>query len=174
MKKFLTPLTIFLTTLFAFTNSQVLPVNAASITTTEEITNDEITNGEIISTEIIPLDDSYYMEVITYDTTTSQISPATTTRTKSASKTHNIKNTFNTTLASFTLSANFTYDGSTSKCTSASHSEVIYNSHWSFSSATASWTGNMAIGSYIAKCSSPSQTVSKTLTITCDANGNIS
>lgn len=173
MRKAISLLVIFLTTLFSFTNNQTLLANAAS-----ELTNEKTINREVINTEIIPLDESYYLEVITYDTTPTEVntavSAAATTRTVDAAKTHNIKNIYNTTVASYTLFATFTYNGSTSKCTSASHSETISNSYWSFTSAFASWTGNKAIGSYTAKCSSPSQTVSKTLTITCDANGNIS
>ncbi len=169
MKKFLTPLAIFLTTLLTFTNSQPLLANAASATTAVEIAN-----GEVVSTEIVPLDESYYIEVITYDTNSSGVSTAATTYTRSAAKTHNLKNIYDETVASYTLSATFTYNGSTSKCTSASHSTAIYNSAWKFTSATSSKSGNKATGSYTAKCSFPSQTVSKTITITCDANGNIS
>lgn len=172
MKKILTLFIIFLTTLFSFTNNQSLLVNAASVTTTEEIIN-----KEIISKEIIPLDDSYYMEVITYDTTFAQANTASTTATtytKSPSKTHNIKNAANNTLVSYTLYATFTYNGSTSSCTSVSYSTTVYDSTWCFTSATASRSGNKATGSYTAKCPTLGQTVSNTITITCDANGNIS
>lgn len=169
MKKIISSLTIFLTTLFVFANNHVLLTNAASATTTEEIIK-----GNVISTEIIPLDESYYMEVITYDTTPSQVSRATASKVKKASKTHNIKNAADATLVSYTLSAEFTYNGTTSTCTYVSHSETVYDSTWYFSSATASKSGNKATGSYTAKCPTLGQTVSNTITITCDANGNIS
>lgn len=163
MKKIISLFTIFLYTLFTFVNISPLAVHAASQQTT----------GTIIHSEIIPLDESTYIEVITCDNTSPQ-QAARTTYSKSASKTYNIKNSSQVTLASFTLSCTFTYDGSTSTCTSASHSEAIYDSTWKFTSATASRSGNKGIGSFIAKCSATGQTVSKTLTLTCDKNGNIS
>lgn len=164
MKKIATLFTIFLYTLFTFTNINPFIVHAASQQTT----------GTIIHSEIIPLDESTYIEVITYDNTSPQQTAARTTYSKSASKTYNIKNSSQVTLASFTLSCTFTYNGSTSTCTSASHSEAIYDSTWTFTSATASRSTNKGIGSFIAKCSATGQTVSKTLTLTCDKNGNIS
>ena len=169
MKKFISLSIIFLTTLFSFANLQPLLANAAPISTAEKITG-----GKIINTEIIPLDESYYLEVITYAATSSQISTASTTKSVPAAKTHNIKNIYNETIASYTLSATFTCDGSTSRCTSASCSRTVNNSAWSFTSYSAAWTGNTAFGSYTAECVYPKQTVSNTITITCDANGHIS
>ncbi len=168
MKKILTLFTVFLTTLFSFAGSQTLLVNAASTQTIEKTVE-----GKIVAKEVIPLNESYYLEVVTSDTTSPLATMARTTYSRSASKTHNIKNIYGNTVASYTLSATFTYNGSSSKCTSASHSESISVSGWRFSSATASWSGNKAIGSYLVKCSALNQSITNTITITCDANGNI-
>lgn len=168
MKKILALFSIFLTTLFSFTNTQALSAIAATSPQVEENSEEKV-----ISTQIIPLNEDYYLEVITSDTTDPQTAIARTTYSKTASKTHNIKNVYGTTVASYTLSAKFTYNGSTSSCTSASHTESISVSGWKFSSATASWSGNKAIGSYLVKCDALNQSITKTITITCDANGNI-
>lgn len=169
MKKITSLFIIFLITFLSFANTKTLLANAAPTFTPEKIIN-----GEIVNTEIIPLDELYYLEVITYDTTSPQVSTASTTSTVEGAKTHNLKNIFGSVVASYTLYATFSYNGKTSSCTSAIHNETIYDSTWSFTSATASKSGNKATGSYTAKCPSIGQTVSNTITITCDANGNIS
>lgn len=78
---------------------------------------------------------------------------------------------------STTLSGSFTYTGSSSTCTSASVSTSISNSHWYTSSKSASKSGSTAsatvtMGRKTLGVTVETRTVS--LTLTCDANGNLS
>lgn len=90
---------------------------------------------------------------------------------KTASKTYKIKNRAGATVASYTLTGTFVYNGSSSTCTKASYSTSIYNSIYSFVSKSAYRSGNTAIGSF--KISSSIQTISKTLSLKCSASGTI-
>ena len=75
-----------------------------------------------------------------------------------------------------TLTASFSYNGSTASCTSASASYTIYKDSWSNTLSTASKSGATATGNFTFKhyvlgiCT---KTVNKTLTLTCDKNGNV-
>ena len=75
-----------------------------------------------------------------------------------------------------TLTASFTYNGSTASCTSASASYTIYKDSWSNTLSTASKSGATATGNFTFKhyvlgiCT---KTVNKTLTLTCDKNGKV-
>lgn len=73
-----------------------------------------------------------------------------------------------------TLSATFTYTGSSAKCTASSISATSYVSTWKITSKSASKSGNVATGNVTAKqyyVSTPIQTVNRTLKITCSASG---
>lgn len=73
-----------------------------------------------------------------------------------------------------TLSATFSYTGSSATCTSATTSSTIYNSAWKVTSAVASKSGNKATGTFTVKkyvLGIPVKTVNKTLTITCSNTG---
>ncbi len=75
-----------------------------------------------------------------------------------------------------TLTASFTYNGSTASCTSASASYVIYDNSWHNTQSTASKSGATATGNFTFKhyvLGIPTKTINKTLTLTCDRNGNI-
>ncbi len=93
------------------------------------------------------------------------------TKQKTASKTYKIKNTFGTVIATYTLTATFQYNGSSSSCTEASCSTSVTNSSYYFNSKSARKSGNTAIGSFT--LSSSLQEISKTLTLTCTSNGLI-
>ena len=90
---------------------------------------------------------------------------------KTTSKTYFLKNKSGKVLAKYTLTGTFTYNGSSSTCTKASCSTSVSDSTYSFSQKAAWASGNTAIGSFT--LSSSKQTLSKTLTLTCSANGNI-
>lgn len=78
---------------------------------------------------------------------------------------------------SVTLSATFSYTGSSATCTSASTSYKIYDSAWKVKEATASRSGRTATGDFLVKkywLGIITKTVPLTLTISCDNNGNIS
>ena len=76
----------------------------------------------------------------------------------------------------FNLTCSFTFNGTTSTCTSASSSVNIYDSSWNIESKTASKSGNKATGSVVMKTNFLGLVLKRTanLTITCDKNGNIS
>ena len=90
---------------------------------------------------------------------------------KTASKTYSFKNNSGKVLATYTLTGTFTYNGSSSTCTNATCSTSISDSAYSFTQKTARPSGNTAIGSFT--LSSSKQTISKTLTLKCNANGTI-
>jgi len=75
------------------------------------------------------------------------------------------------------LTGSFTYTGSTSSCTSASISTTVYNSAWYTASKSASKSGNTAYGSATMGRKNLGVTVQNvpvSLTLTCDADGNLS
>lgn len=119
-------------------------------------------------------DGSYIITTITEEKT----SYATfTTKTKSGSKKITYKNTDGEVMWTATLTANFTYTGSSSSCTSSS---IVYNvsdSTWKITSATTSNSGNKATGNVIAKhyfVGIPIKTIEATTTLACSANGTLS
>lgn len=76
-----------------------------------------------------------------------------------------------------TLTGSFTYNGSSATCTSASMDVSIYNSSWYTYSKNASKSGNTANGSATMGWRVDGSTVTKksaSLSLTCDANGNVS
>ena len=76
-----------------------------------------------------------------------------------------------------TLTGTFTYTGSSATCTASSISVTIYDSDWYTSSKSASKSGNSANGSVTMGkklLGVTVSTVSKDVTLKCDANGNLS
>ena len=75
------------------------------------------------------------------------------------------------------MKATFTYDGSTSRCTSVNSPTVtIYDSTWSLDSKSCSKSGNTATGNITMakKLLLGSSKAPITLTLSCDKNGNLS
>jgi hypothetical protein len=96
---------------------------------------------------------------------------------KSATLTSKVQDAKGNTLVEYTLSATFTYNGSTSSCTSVSHSSSAIASGWSFSSTSSSRSGNAASGSFTAVnkvLGITVQTIKRGLSITCTSDGTIS
>ncbi len=91
----------------------------------------------------------------------------------SSSRIYTIKDSSGSNIATFTLSASFKYDGTTSKCTSVSHSTSVSNNGWSFSSASSSKNGAQATGTFTLKKSFSLQSISQSISLTCDKNGKI-
>lgn len=110
-------------------------------------------------------------ELIVYEETSVLTRAA---KTKSASKNYYIKDSGGKTLAKYTLHGTFSYNGSSATCTKASYDTSVSNVFWSFSSASATKSGSSAKGSFTAKRALSSQTVSKTIKITCSPSGSIS
>lgn len=78
---------------------------------------------------------------------------------------------------SFTLSGTFRYDGTSATCIATSCSTSILQSGWSCSSKSSHAVGNMAVGdvTMVKKLLGITiETRTAHLTLTCDANGNIS
>lgn len=74
------------------------------------------------------------------------------------------------------LTADFTYNGKSAKCTKASISHDIFDSDWklissSCSKNTATATGSFSIRQY--KLGVPLRLIEKTLTLTCSADGQV-
>lgn len=157
MKKAIALLTIIVLTFSSYTTN----VNADSPRTT--------------STTIEYISDNIYVETIISEEESATFFSATITKT--VSKIFNIKNENNEILASFKLNGTFSYDGTSSTCTRCSYSPSINDNTWRFTSSNAYKSGNSAVGTFTASCYRYNivvQTISKTITITCDANGNIS
>ncbi|MBQ7597503.1 MAG: hypothetical protein IJU56_02875 [Clostridia bacterium] len=75
------------------------------------------------------------------------------------------------------ITATFSYNGTSASCTDVSKSTTIYDSAWKCTSSSCSKSGATATGNFTFKryvLLVPVQTVNKTLTLTCDANGNVS
>lgn len=75
------------------------------------------------------------------------------------------------------LNGTFTYTGSSSTCTASSVDVTIYDSSWYVVSKSASKSGNTATGSVVMGEKAGGVTVTRvpvSLTLKCDANGNLS
>lgn len=74
------------------------------------------------------------------------------------------------------ITASFTFNGVTASCTSVSKSTTIYNTAWKCTASSCSKSGATATGNFTFKhyvLGVPVKTINKTLTLTCDKNGNI-
>ncbi|MBR6313329.1 MAG: hypothetical protein IKR49_01660 [Clostridia bacterium] len=96
--------------------------------------------------------------------------------TKSETKTNEHHNADGSLAWKASITASFTYNGTTASCTSVSKSTTIYNSAWKCTASSCSKSGATATGSFTFKyylLGVPVKTINKTLTLTCDPNGNI-
>lgn len=76
-----------------------------------------------------------------------------------------------------TLTATFRYTGSSATCTESDVTYTVSNSKWKITSATASKSGNTATADVTAKrytLGIPVETLNRTITMTCSANGTVS
>jgi hypothetical protein len=96
--------------------------------------------------------------------------------TKSGIKTSTYCNSAGTVLWTFSVKGSFRYTGTTSSCTSVSHTYSVKSSAWKLSSAKSSRSGDKATGSIIAKqyqlglCLT---TISEVISLRCDRDGNL-
>lgn len=95
------------------------------------------------------------------------------TNTKIASKTVTYKNASGVNLWSFTLTGSFAYNGYMSTCGQANISTNIYSTDWSITKSSATPKSNSAIGTVTAKYPDGG-TITRSATLTCDVNGNVS
>lgn len=97
--------------------------------------------------------------------------------TKSGSKTYTHFNSSGTQLWSATLTASFSYNGSTASCTSANCSVSISNNAWVVISKSCTRSGNTATANVTMGRQAAGITIQLipiTITLSCDANGNLS
>ena len=139
------------------------------------------TNTENSTTSLEYTEDGYIIETVISDipdnnTLTPTVSTSSTSKTISKSKTTYVKNSSGAVLWYVKVNASFTYDGTTSKCTSCSGSASAPASAWSISSITSSRSGNSATATAIAVYSSAtaSNSYTKSVTIKCSATGVVS
>lgn len=96
---------------------------------------------------------------------------------KKGSKTIYCKNSAGKTMWSLTVKGTFTYNGSTSSCTSASASTSITDATWKITNKSSSKSGNTAKATATAICylnGNPINSQTKTVTLKCNANGKLS
>lgn len=128
--------------------------------------------------EIILLENGDYLETTITDVPaiSSGISTMSTTQTVTKTKTTYYKNSSGTTLWSLSIRATFTYNGSTSKCTSCSHSTTCPGKTWKIKSVSSSKSGNSATAKATATQSGLifSQDFTRSVTISCSKNGTVS
>ncbi|MBO5163317.1 MAG: hypothetical protein J6B75_02565 [Ruminococcus sp.] len=117
-----------------------------------------------------------YLDDGSYIVTTLTLPDGLTRSSKSASKTATAYDANNNALWAYTVTATFTYDGKTSKCTSVSDSYSIYDNNWYMASHSCTKDGNLASGTATAKkkvLGVVVDTMTKPVRISCNQYGNI-
>lgn len=130
------------------------------------------TNGINLGTEYEYMDDGSYFEISTIQTSSNLLR---TTKTYERTKTY--KNASGTPLWYVRVTATFNFNGSTSSCTNAYSSAASYNTAiWKIISHNSSHANNNAVAYATAKRYMSGvvvETQNQSVTIACDANGNI-
>lgn len=130
------------------------------------------TNVINLGTEYEYMDDGSYFEISTIQTSSNLLR---TTKTYERTKTY--KNGSGTPLWYVRVTATFNYNGSTSSCTNAYSSAGSYNTAiWKIASHNASHANNNAVAYATAKRYMSGivvETQNQSVTIACDANGNL-
>lgn len=166
--------TVLFLTLVLFTFSSVNNTYADEYSTENEdyyiettITSDDITNS--ISMNILANNDSYIIPAKT-------LSANSTNKTITKTKTSKIRAKDGTLLWSVSIKATFTYNGTTSKCTSYSHSASAPAKSWKIKSVSSSKKGNSttAVGVATHSDNSGSRDFTRSITIKCSKNGVVS
>lgn len=121
--------------------------------------------------------DVIYLEDGSYITISIDEFSARSSGTKTGRKTYTYRDSDGVALWTAVLTASFTYTGSSSTCTSASCSVTVSDSDWYEKSNTTTRSGNTATTALVMGQKFLGITVSThnyTLTLSCDANGNLS
>lgn len=131
---------------------------------------------QIISETVEMLEDGYYVKTIVAEEISTMTTRATTT--KSGSKAFVLYNNSDEELARFTVKGTFSVNsGVSATCTASSYTTSISNNAWSVKSASATKSGNQAIGDvvFIKKVLFvTTNTREAHVVLTCDKNGNLS
>lgn len=162
MKKNFLCIVTFVCALFFMLNTNVVSSNAA-----------EPANERLVRTQITPINELYYAETRIYEQRDA-LAVYAASQTVSPYGVCDITDGAGNLVARYTLYCTFTYNGTTSSCTSATYSTNVYSSFFSFTSASAAKGSCIATGMYTVKCSFPSYSFSDSITIKCDKNGVIS
>lgn len=128
---------------------------------------------EVPRVEIEYLENGDYIEtIITTDNSVSTFA----TNTKTGAKTKNYKNSAGTVQWSVTVKGTFSYNGSTSVCTSCSHSTTSPASAWTIKSSSHSKYGNTATAKATATYTTATGTtdLTRSVTLQCSAYGVLS
>lgn len=136
----------------------MLPVNVQATETTED-------------RSIIVFEDGSYIEIIV------EVIAGRATNTKNGYKTYSYYDASNNLEWQAKLSASFTYNGTTSTCTSASCSVSIYENAWYESSNSTTRSGNTATTNLVMGQRLLGVTIATreyTITLSCDKDGNLS
>ncbi len=121
-----------------------------------------LNNGDYIETVISDIDE--------------QVVPSVGRASKSITKTRYYKNSEGTVLWSVSITGTFTYNGTTSTCTSCSHKTTSPASAWSITSSSHSKSGNTATARATAtyETATTSKDYQMSISIKCSASGTIS
>ena len=98
------------------------------------------------------------------------------TKTVSKTKYVNYYDSNGTLLWTVSLTASFTYNKQQATCTYVSRHSEVYDRDWSVVSSRTEKSGNTATGYFTVrqtKLGVPLKTIERTLTLTCDPNGNV-
>ena len=129
-------------------------------------------------TETVPLEDGDYLETTIINTPTIPLGVSLLSTKKNITKTNisKYKNKDSTVLWSVSIKATFTYNGSTAKCISCSHSTTFPAKTWKIKSVSSSKSGNSATATAIATQSfgNISKDFTKSVPISCSKNGTVS
>ncbi len=138
----------------------------------------EVKASSLLSREIIYLENGYYVETVIRGPSSAKdpFSMLATTKTVTNTKTSYYKDASGNTLWQIAITASFEYNGSSSKCTSCFHSASSSSNTWSIQSSSSSKSGNSATATATAKQTGviSGKTVTRSVTIKCDANGKVS
>lgn len=123
------------------------------------------------TTDVVYFEDGSYVVTVLQEYSTRS------TNQKSASKSQKYHASNGELACTLTVHGTFRYDGTTATCTASTYTHQIHNNSWSFSSGSASKSGNTATakGTFARKVLGITVD-SKTLTVSlsCDKNGNLS
>lgn len=124
--------------------------------------------------EVEKLDNGDYIETF-MESEDSKLITMSAAKTITKTKTAQYKNSSGEVLWSVSIKGTFTYDGKTSKCTSCSHSTTAPSKYWSIKSCTSTKSGNKATATVVAlQKGLTTNTVTKTITISCSPKGVVS
>lgn len=130
------------------------------------------------SKETVVLENGDYLETVITDvpTLSSGISTFSTTRSVTKTKTTSYKTAKGVTLWSVSIRASFTYNGSTARCTSYSHSTTCPAQSWRIKSVSSGKSGNSATAVATAThfIGNTSNDYTRSVTIYCSSNGTVS